>query len=102
MKKIPIQDIEDGMILAKPLLGADGKILMAQGVTLKATMASRLKNWGVVLAHIKQEGVVTDSSDSDEKVELLEIIEKKFEDVLNDSNMKVLYNAVTKHIKENH
>ena len=50
MKKIVVSDISDQMILAKPLVGGNGKILMAQGAELKSSMVNRLKSWGVVYA----------------------------------------------------
>ncbi|MBF0430279.1 MAG: hypothetical protein HQK83_03300 [Fibrobacteria bacterium] len=96
MKKVPVTEIEDGMLLAKPILGTDGKILLAPGVELKATMSSRLRNWGVVIVNILEERDDT----SEEKENKLNKLEMTFEQVLENPNMKLIYDAVKKHIMD--
>ena len=103
MKKVSISEIKDGMVLAKPLLGSDGKILMAEGVVLKASMAMRLQNWGVILAYIEHDELkVEEQPKALEKAELLKTVEERFEDTLENINMRTLYNEVVKHIKARH
>jgi hypothetical protein len=95
MKSIPISEIQDGMVLAKPIFGLDGKILLSPGAEVKSSMADRLKNWGVAVAHIED-----DEDHSEEKAERLALLNKTFENRLNHSLMKIIYMAVKRHIEE--
>lgn len=54
MKKVALQDVEDGMVLAEPLTGASGNILMGKGIAIKASIIPRLTAWGVT--HVSIEG----------------------------------------------
>jgi hypothetical protein len=47
MKKISLSELQDGMILAQPLLGKSSSVLMGPGTPLRASMAPRLSVWGV-------------------------------------------------------
>ncbi|MFC1584368.1 hypothetical protein ACFL5V_02345 [Fibrobacterota bacterium] len=101
MKKIPLSEVQDGMILAKPVIGSDGKILLAEGEVLKAKMAMRLSNWGVAIAYIREEGEEGSSDeDGEQKAARLKMLENTFKGVLDNPNMKTIYVAIKKHIQE--
>ncbi len=100
MRKVPIDEIEDNMELAKPLTRSDGKILMAAGVKLKSTMASRLKNWGVGVAYVVDEGGDS-TEDVTKRIEgKLKALENTFSGTLENLKMKHLYEVVKEHIKK--
>ena len=52
MPKLPINEIEDGMVLANPIIGATGNILLPQGSTLKKSMTARLMTWKIHFVEI--------------------------------------------------
>ena len=98
MKKIPISEIENDMILAKPLTRSDGNILMAAGVKLKANMASRLQNWGIAVAYIEDEEE-EGTADKDELLkQKLERLDAVFEGTLGNVHMNALYAAVKEYM----
>ena len=97
MKKIPISDIENGMVLAKPLIRPDGKILMAAGVALKANMGHRLQNWGINVAYIEDEE--GDASQAEKIKEKIERLDQVFEGTLENELMKKLYDGVKEHFE---
>ena len=99
MKKIGVNEIKDGMVLAKPIIGADGKILLAEGEILQASLSNRLQNWGAVIAYIKEhdeDGEPDNTVKKELKLKKLDII---FEHVLKNNHMLTIYNAVRKHIQ---
>ncbi len=102
MKKVPVSEIEDEMLLARPLVGPDGKILLGVNTVLKKTMAARLQNWGITTVYIEQEGDEGDDEKTGDKEQKLKTLEKTFEGVLIYPNMRKLYDAVKLHIKEKH
>jgi len=99
MKKVPLAEIKDGMILAKPIIGSDGKILLAEGEELKSKLASRLRNWGVVIAFILEEGEEAVKEDNTEKDSRLKDLEATFEGVLENPRMNTLYHAVRHYVQ---
>lgn len=93
MKKIPSTAIEAGMVLAKPVKSPSGNILLNEGVTLKAGMASRLQSWGIPAVFIEgdsepgEEGHAAQRKDPGEiQSELFE----RFADVQESANMRKL------------
>ncbi|MBN2036312.1 MAG: hypothetical protein JW768_06180 [Chitinispirillaceae bacterium] len=60
MKKIPAEQIEDGMVLAREVCGPSGNILLNKGTVLSSAMGRRLANWGIPTVYVEgEEGVVT-------------------------------------------
>ena len=96
MKKIFVEKIKDGMILARDVYGTSGSALLSKGTTLTETMGRRLKNWGVTYVSIegeeeqKQEKPIIEISPEEVKEEL----EAKFVDVIDNPIMKTLLKAV--------
>ncbi len=98
MKKIAIQEIADGMVLGKPLMGGDGKILMAAGAELKESMADRLKSWGVLFAYIQENGEEGDADSLEEKIGQVDELARRFKDVLTNPKMAKIHAAIKAHI----
>ena len=96
MKKILVENIEDGMVLAREVYGASGSALLNKGTKLTVTMGRRLKNWGIPFVCIEGEEEHQEEKPaieiSPEKIR--EQLEEKFIDVRNDPTMQKLFNAV--------
>lgn len=61
MRKIPVDAITDGMILAKPVEDRLGRPLLMKGDTLQARYRTRLRDWGIVEVAVEgEEGAVAD------------------------------------------
>ena len=99
MKKVPLTDVKDGMILAKPIIGSDGKILLAEGEELKSNMASRLQNWGVMLAYIREEGEEGVLVSNEDREKRLKELERAFDGVLENPRMNTIYQAVRQYLQ---
>ena len=99
MKKVAVPDIQDGMILARPVIGSDGKILLADGEELKSSIAPRLRNWGVFIVFIREEGEEQHPSYSEDKQNRLIKLETSFGEVLDNPRMNTLYNAIRQYIQ---
>ena len=95
MKKISVDNIEDGMVLAKEVTGSTGNTLLGKGSTLSAAMGRRLKNWGIALVHI--EGVDEVGGASENSTNSSKNVEKKltqrFKDVKSLPHMSDIFDA---------
>ena len=96
MKKITVDEIQDGMVLYREVCGSSGNILLSKGTTLSASLGRRLKNWGIVFVFVegeeetqKQEDTVNVSSE-DLKNQLM----LKFSNVINNPIMKKIFVAI--------
>jgi len=98
MKKIPVDQIENGMVLEKEICGPSGNVLIGKGAAISGAMARRLKNWGIEEIFVEGEdenaGAEGDNGESPEKVK--EILEKKFSNCIDDAYMKQIFVAVYK------
>lgn len=95
MKKIFVEKIQDGMILARDVCGTSGSALLTKETKLTETMGRRLKNWGVTYVCIegeeeqKREKPIIEISPEEVKEQL----EAKFVDVIDNPIMKTLLRA---------
>ena len=55
MKKIVVDQIEDGMVLNRELCGPAGNVLLSKGTTLTAALGRRLRNWGISMVYVEGE-----------------------------------------------
>ncbi len=96
MKKIFVENVSDGMVLAKDVCGSSGSALLNKGTRLTVAMGRRLKNWGVTYVCIDGE------EERKEEKPHLEIspeevkkgLDAKFADVIGYPVMKSLFDAV--------
>ncbi|MBL8025474.1 MAG: hypothetical protein JNL74_03640 [Fibrobacteres bacterium] len=94
MRKILIDKIEDAMILAKPLVGANGNILLGEGVELKKSMISRFKNWDIPFVYIHSDGDNSEDASSTAAVAVSnDELDGIFSDVIKNPLMKIIYEA---------
>ena len=102
MKKIPVDKIEDGMILAKPLMGSSGNILLNEGVVLKQSMISRLKNWDVPLVTVQSDQETVEETAAPVAVEFkTEALDAVFSNVIKNPIMKIIYEATRDYLNKN-
>ena len=96
MKKILVENIKDGMVLAREVYGSSGSALLNKGTKLTVTMGRRLKNWGIPFVCIEGEEEHQEEKPAIEisPEEIREQLEEKFVDVMNDPTMQKLFNAV--------
>lgn len=99
MKKIAITEILDDMVLAKAVLGLDGKVLLQPGSKLRKNMVGRLQSWGVQSAYVEDGEVGSDAKDDVSAVEKrLTRLEQVFDGLQEQANMHVIYEAVKTHL----
>lgn len=96
MKKILVENVEDGMILARDVYGSSGSALLNKGTRLTMTMGRRLKNWGVPFVCIEGEEERQEEKPALEisSEEIRQQLEEKFADVMDNPVMQKLFNAV--------
>ena len=73
MTKIPLGEIEDGMILASPLIGATGNTLLPTGTILKNAMIARLMTWKIHFVDIVGEELKKNLNPSELKDHLFKL-----------------------------
>ncbi len=94
MRKIAIDNIEDGMVLAKPLMGSTGNILLGEGIELKQAMISRFKNWDISFVFIHSDGDEPDDPNAAPVVAISsDQLDEVFKDVLKNPIMRIIYDA---------
>jgi hypothetical protein len=96
MKKIIVDNVEDGMILGREVCGASGNVLLSKGTQLSAALGRRLVNWGI--SHIYVEGE-EDSEQTQDTVSvspetLKNTLMEKFSIVIDNPIMKKIFVAV--------
>lgn len=96
MKKILIENIEDGMILAREVCGSNGNVLLSQGTRLSTALGHRLQNWGIpsVFVEGEEELVEEENTVSISPEELKSQLMKKFSRVINKPYMGKIFSAV--------
>ena len=101
MKRILVENIADGMILAKEVCGASGNALLNKGCTLNTALGRRLKNWGILFVHVEGEDDSAEAQSTKAQASPQEIqtkLEQKFSAVMGNPIMKKLF-AVTYQFK---
>jgi len=96
MKRISVDNIDEGMVLGKDICGPSGNILLAKGTAVSPSLGRRLKNWGIVTISIEgedeqsaaQEGSAVSSDDIKKQ------LEAKFSRCFDSAIMKELFAAV--------
>jgi hypothetical protein len=96
MKKIPVDTIENNMILAGDICGPSGNVLLGKGTKLSATIGRRLKNWGISFVEIEgqEEQKKEEPIDEESQEEFGKTLRIKFADVMQNPIMKEIFNAI--------
>ncbi len=55
MNAIPIEQAQEGDILAREITNSDGAVILTAGCALSASMISRLKKMGIQLVHTRDQ-----------------------------------------------
>ncbi|MBD3420340.1 MAG: hypothetical protein GF398_09515 [Chitinivibrionales bacterium] len=99
MRKIPVDQIEDKMVLAREIRGRSGNVLLNKGATLNPFMGRRLKNWEIYFVYVEGEEEQQEESAAPtvSAEEINKHLEQKFSAVLHNSIMKKIFAAVCQH-----
>lgn len=99
MRRVAVEDIQEDMVLAKEVRGRSGNVLLNKGVKLNPFMGRRLKNWDISFVHIEGEddSPKTESAVTVSPQEVKSLLEKMFNDVINNPIMKQIFAAVYQH-----
>ncbi|MBN1308348.1 MAG: hypothetical protein JXA18_10555 [Chitinispirillaceae bacterium] len=96
MKKIPVEKIEDNMVLDREVCGTGGNTLLTKGTILSRALGRRLQNWGIAYVYVQgeeefqqEESVVTVSPE-----DLMRHLSEKFANVMDNPYMQKICNAV--------
>jgi hypothetical protein len=76
-KLIKVEELENGMVLAHPLINRYGQILLPGGTQLEMKHQMLLRTWGIKTLFIQQDG------EEEEEVELNSDMKKNAEEKLN-------------------
>ncbi len=106
MRKLNIDKVHDGMILAKPLHNIEGKILLAEGCKLSTRVISRLEEWGCDVVYVEGEPESSDEQNAvlgyncqDGNIEkMLEEIELRFSNVSDDPVLQMVKMSLKEHL----
>jgi len=102
MKKIKVEDVVDGMVVARLIEDRLGRSILKPGDQLKLTFSSRLAKWGVEEIWIEGDDVGDDASvdsngvDEKNRESALSKLNLQFEKYDEDSHM-LLIKKITQH-----
>ncbi|MFO0775749.1 MAG: hypothetical protein U0172_13900 [Nitrospiraceae bacterium] len=96
MKRVPIEDAQPEMVLAKPVTNPSGLPIMPAGAVLDTPTIERLSRMGVAALY-----VVSDGSGPGEKslAELEADLAKRFRRVINDATQQRIHKVCLAHIR---
>ena len=103
MRKIPTAAIEAGMVLAKPVRGPNGNILLNAGAALQSGMANRLQSWGIPVVYVEGDPEEEGEQVSAKKVdpaEIERILTERFGDTRSDPLMDMIFRATLNYLME--
>ncbi len=89
---VPIENLENGGILAEDLFSASGELLLKNGEALTPPVILWLKQMGVKEVPLVPEQ--TASSQDTQKLELHRTLDERFQRVLDQPLMRDIYNAL--------
>ena len=102
MKKIPVENVENNMILAGDVCGPSGNVLLGKGTKLTPTIGRRLKNWGISFVEIEgqEEEKKEEPVNEESQEEFVNKLRVKFSDVMQNPIMKEIFNAIVEFKKK--
>jgi hypothetical protein len=95
MKKIPVDQVQDGMVLSRDICGPSGNILLSKGTVISSALGRRLKNWGIatVVVEGEEESEQQQTEINVSAEELKSQMQNVFSDVINNQIMKKIFIA---------
>jgi hypothetical protein len=103
MKKIPTEQVEDGMVALRDISGPSGNTLVNKGAVLSAALGRRLANWGIPFVYIEGEEevkaheAVNDVTNEALKAQLM----AKFSNCIDNPIMKKIFVAAYQYRTQN-
>jgi len=97
MRRVSADQLETGMILAKPILMKNGMILFGEGTELTENYIERIRNMAVEAIQVEGSAPSAESRE-----QLLEKLEARFRPVEQQPYMKLLKRLVEEHIAEHY
>jgi hypothetical protein len=96
MKRVSVDNIENGMILGRDVCGASGNILVGKGTAISPAMGRRLKNWSIASIYVEgeEENAQTGQTAVASPAEIRARLEDKFAGCLNNTIMQKIFAAV--------
>jgi hypothetical protein len=93
MSRVPVGELEAGMVLAKPIVNENGIALVGEGSELTDALIERIQNMQIHTVSIIGAGKRTGS-----KEEAIEELEKRFRTVGDNVHMNTLKRILREHI----
>lgn len=101
MKRMPIEQLTPGMVLAKPANNAAGQMILPAGTSLDAPLIARLQDMGLTSAHVEnspgEEGAPVQTL-----AELEQALDRRFRRVTEDPELTRIREAVRRHLRATH
>jgi hypothetical protein len=101
VRKITPKEVEDGMVLAEPLLAASGSVLMGKGATLRKSLVARLSAWGVASLAIEGEPTMEELTQGTGAWALKIPLDTLFAGRLVNEPMHLVYTALSNYLSGN-
>ncbi|MDE3035242.1 MAG: hypothetical protein KGO52_08970 [Nitrospirota bacterium] len=101
MKRVPMDKVEAGMVLAKPITSLAGQVIVSAGTSLDAPLIARLRDMGLTSAHVENRpGETGDPVES--LAELEQALDQRFRRVAGDPELTRMREAIRRHLRATH
>jgi len=97
MKEIPLEQVQEGDILARDLTSSNGAVFLAAGSILSAPALTRLKKMGIQNIAVKAKNP-EDNAEAINK--LLQLLEERFSGTENNPYLQEIKSIVIDHLKK--
>jgi hypothetical protein len=100
-QRVPIEQLEPGMTVAKPVANANGLVVLAAGVVLVETLIERLKRMGTPSVHVEGRPL-GDASGVKTLAELEQELDHRFRKTAGEPIPFRIREAVRRHLRASH
>lgn len=101
MKRVPLDEAESGMVLAKPVTSLTGQMIVPAGRSLDASLIARLRDLGLTSAHIEnRHGEEGDPVKT--LAELEQDLDHRFRKVAGDAELARMQETIRRHLRATH
>lgn len=97
MPKVPVDNLEAGMKLAKPVINANGMILFGEGTEVTGAVIERLRNMNVSSVYVEGNAQPVKSRE-----EMLADLDRRFRKTEHEELMGTLKRLLREHIEESY
>ncbi len=99
MKRIVLEELTPGMVLAKPVTNSGGMVVLAAGAALDEATIGRLRQMGLASVYIEGEA---GSADGKTLAELEAELDHRFSRVNQDPQQRLILEAIRRHLRDTH